>query len=423
MGVVYNIEPLKAIELFYDGEHNGVWNGDFIKAKKQSGLEIPAPLREFLENYAYLEINKGQIAFFHPDGIRMVRLTADDGEVQIMAVGRADGVVAEKLLVGIEVGTRELDIAFGKIDDEKQMINWGPSDGITLEGLMRVMFVSTLFKSSDKFLFQGAEIDAVLKKHGAERSLIKPSDGSTQHTSICFDEDSGAFLVAEYDERGEDIAFLHVVPRKTFEQRKAERFASVSLDELKALFDTEFYGNALHCDFAHALEIELEIIKRLEQADADDLELSDNYKLVGRCLWSLNRLDEAAEWYDKAGGIIKASGDLDRLAKFYGTMANFYAAANQRDKSDEMFQAELALRLEHCPDNAYDIGMVYCDKAQALNDADGDPDRVIELCGLALEQFQKNPHDSGCKYEIARVQQLRGAARRRKKELSKNSGS
>lgn len=422
MSVLYNIEPLKAIELFYDGEHNGVWNGDFIKAKKQSGFEIPAPLREFLENYAYLEINKGQIAFFHPDGIRMVHLTADDGEVHILAVGRADGVGAEKLLVGIEVGTRELDIAFGEIDDENQMINWGPSDGITLDGLMRVMFVSTLFKSSDKFLFQGAEIDAVLKKHGAERSLITPSGGSTQHTSICFDEENGAFIVAEYDERGENIAFLHVVPRKTFEQRKAERFVSVSLDDLKSLFETEFYGNALHCDFAHALEIELEIIKRLKQAGANELELSDQYKLVGRCLWSLNRLDEADEWYDKAGGIIKESGDLDRLAKFYGTMASFYAGTGRREKSDEMSEAELALRLERTPDNAYDIGMIYRGKAQALNDAGGDPDRVIELCNLALEQFQKDPHDSGCKYEIARAQQLRGEARRRKKELSKNSG-
>lgn len=419
--ILYNLEPLKAIELFYDGEHNGVWNGDFIKMKKQSGLEIPAPLGEFLENYAYLEINKGQISFFRPDGMRIVHLPTDGGEVHIMAVGRADGADGDNIFVGIELGTSELDIAFGAIDDEKNMIYWEPSNGITLGGIMRVMFVSTLFKSSDKFLFQGAEIDTVLKKHGAERSRIMPSVGSTQHTSINFDEDNGAFLVAEYDERGEDIAFLHVVPRKTFEQRKAERFASVSLDELNSLFETEFYGNALHCDFAHALDIEMEIIKRLGQAGADELELSDHYKLVGRCLWSLNRLDEAAEWYDKAGGIIKESSDFDRLAKFYGTMASFYSAAKQYDKSDEMFKAELALRLERSPDNVYDIGMIYRDKAQILNDADSDPDRVIELCNLALEQFQKDPHDSGCKYEIARVQQLRGAARRRKKELSKNS--
>lgn len=320
MAVLYNLEPLKAIELLYDGEHNGVWNGDFIKNEKKNRLELPSDLREFLEKYAYLDMNKGQITLFHPDNIRMLNLPIEDGEVHILVIGKADG-----LLIGIDIDTDDLDIAFGEIDDENQRINWGPTDGITLDGLMRVMFVSTLFKSSDKFLFQGAEIDAVLKKHGAERSRITPSDGSTQHTSICFDEENGAFIVAEYDERGENIAFLHVVPRKTFEQRKAERFVSVSLDELKSLFETEFYGNALHCDFAHALEIELEIIKRLEQAGANELELSDQYKLVGRCLWSLNRLDEADEWYDKAGGIIKESGDLDRLAKFYGTMASFYA--------------------------------------------------------------------------------------------------
>lgn len=422
MAVMYNIEPLKAMELYYDGEHNGVWNGDFIKAKKQSGLDIPAPLREFLEKYAYLDMNKGQITFFHPDGIRMVHLSTDSGEVHIMAIGTAESIGSDKMFVGIDLGTRDLDIAFGEIDDENRMVHWGPSDGVTLDGLMSVMFVSALFKSSDKFLFQGAEIDAVLKKHGAERSLIMPSGGSTQHTSINFDEDNGAFLIAEYDEDGGNVAFLHVVTRKTYEQRKAERFATVTLDELNSLFEAEFYGNALHCDFAHALDIQLEIIKRLEQTNADDLELSDHYKLVGRCLWALNRLEEAAEWYDKAGGIIKGSGDFDRLAKFYGTMAGFYAATKQYDKSNEMFEAELALRLEHTPDNVYDIGMVYRDKAQALDDADGDPDRVIELCNLALEQFQKDPHDSGCKYEIARVQQLRGKAKRRKKELLKNSG-
>lgn len=417
MAVLYNMEPLAAMDMFYDGEKNGVWNGDFIKAKKQSGLEIPAPLREFLEKYAYLEINRGQITFFHPDDIGVLHLPTEDGAVHIMVIGRAD-----ELFIGIDLSTKDLDIAFGEVDDETERIMWGPSDGITLGGIMRVMFVSTLFKSSDKFLFQGAEIDAVLKKHGAERSRIIPSIGSTQHTSINFDEENGAFLVAEFDESGAEIAFLHVVPRKTCEQRKAERFASVTLDELNSLFEGEFYMNSLHCDFAHALEIQLEIIKRLEQAGADESELADHYKLAGRCLWALNRLDEAMEWYDKAGAIIKASGAYDKIADFYGTLGCFYADTKQWDKSNEMFEAELALRLEHFPDNAYDIGMVYRTKAEYLDNADGDPDRVMELCNLALEQFQKDPHDSGCKYEIARAQQLRGKAKRRKKELAKKSG-
>lgn len=422
MAVLYNMEPLAAMDMFYDGEKNGIWNGDFIKNEKKNGLEFPPVLREFLEKYAYLDMNKGQITFFHPDNIRMVRLTTDDGEVNIMAVGMADGTDTEKMFIGVELGTKNLDIAFGEINDEDRMVYWEPSDGITLAGMLRVMFVSTLFRGSDKFMFQGSEIDAVLKKHGAERSRIIPSIGSTQHTSINFDEENGAFLIAEFDESGTDIVFLHVVPRKTYEQRKAERFASVTLDELNSLFEGEFYMNSLHCDFAHALEIKLEIIKRLEQAGANELELADHYKLAGRCLWALNRLDEAMEWYDKAGAIIKAGGDYDKIADFYGTLGSFYADTKQWDKSDEMFEAELALRLEHFPDNAYDIGMVYRTKADHLDNADGDPDRVIELCNLALEQFQKDPHDSGCKYEIARTQQLRGKAKRRKKELAKKIG-
>lgn len=415
MAVLYNLEPLAAMDLFYDGEKNGLWNGDFIKNEKKNGLIVPPPLKEFLEKFAYLDMNKGQVTFFHPDYIRELSLPIKDGEVHIMVIGKVN-----ELFLGIELGTEELDIAVGAVEDER--IVWGPSEGVTLAGMMRVMFVSTLFKSADKFLYQGAEIDAVLKKHGAARSAIVPSEGSTQHTSINFDEENGAFLIAEYDQSGSEMTFLHVVPRKTFEQRKAERFASVTLDELNSLFDGEFYGNALHCDFAHALDIKLEIVKRLEQSGAEELELADHYKLAGRCLWALNRLDEAVEWYDKAGAIVEKSGDPEKIADYYHTMGNFYADTKQWDKSDEMYDKAMELIKEGSPDNVYDIGMIYQSRAQFLDDADGDPDRVIKLCNLALEQFQKDPHDSGCKYEIARAQQLRGKAKRRKKELLKNSG-
>lgn len=415
MSVLYNLEPLKAIELFYDGEKNGVWNGDFIKNEKEHGLTVPAMLREFLEKYAYLDINKGQVTFFHPDHIRELSLPVEDGEIHIMVIGKVN-----ELFLGIELGTEELDIAVGAVEDERVM--WGPSNGVTLAGMMRVMFVSTLFKSTDKFLYQGAEIDAVLKKHGAAYSEIVPSNGSTQHTSINFDEENGAFLVAEYNEQGGEMTFLHVVPRKTFEQRKAERFASVTLDELNSLFEAEFYGNAQRCDFNHALEIKLEIVKRLEQSDAPETELAEHYALAGRCLWALNRLDEAADYYGRSGELLEKSGDIGKLAAHYHSLGCFYADTKQWDKSAEMFGMELSLRLEHTPDNVYDIGMVYRTEAENIDNAGGDPDRVIELCELALEQFQKNPRDSGCKYETARVQQLRGKARRRKKELQKNAG-
>lgn len=414
MSISYNLEPLAALELFYDGETNGVWDGDFIKNEKERGISIPPLLREYLENYAYLEINKGQIALFHPDEIRELDLSTEDGKVHITAIGRAN-----TFFVGIERGTD--DIAIGAINEEQRSIMWGPSDGITLGGLLRVMFTSMAFQSGDHFIYSGDEIDAVLEKHGAARENISPSEGSTQHTSLNFDEENGAFLLAEYDPSGEEMLFLHVVPRKTAEQRKAERLASVSLDELNELFGKEFYGNAMHCDFAHALEFKLEIIKRLEQSGADKLELAEHYKLAGRCLWGMNRLDEAEQWYDKAGEFIKSSGDVEKLAEYYHTKANFYANTNRPEKSGELFDMEMALRQEHFPEDVYKLGMIYQSRAQSLEDAGGDPDRVIELCNLALEQFQKNPRDSGCKYETARAQQLRGEAKRRKKELLKSS--
>lgn len=415
MAILYNMEPLAAMDIFYDGEKNGVWDGDLVKNSKENGFAVPPVLREFLEKYAYLDMNKGQITFFHPDDIRVLHLPVDGGAVHIMVIGRVD-----ETLIGIDLGTKNMEIAVGNIEDGSIM--WEPSDGMTLSGMMRLMFISTLFKSSDKYLFQGAEINAVLKKHGVERSMIAPSGGNAQHISINFDEENGAFLVAEFDKSGKELALLHVAPRKTYEQRKAERFATVSLDELNSLFKAEFYMNASHCDFEHALELKLEIIRRMEQNGAASTEQADHYKLAGRCLWALGRLDEALERYKKAGSIIRESGDVGRLADYYHTMGCFYADTKQWEKSEEMFDAELAVRSERFPEKVYDIGMIFRTKAEFLDSADGDPDRVIELCELALEQFGKNPHDSGCKYETARAQQLRGNARRRKKNFQNDTG-
>ena len=40
MALQINIEPLKALELFYDQEKLGVWEGDFIKNAKQRNLKL-----------------------------------------------------------------------------------------------------------------------------------------------------------------------------------------------------------------------------------------------------------------------------------------------------------------------------------------------------------------------------------------------
>lgn len=422
MAVLYNLNPLEAMALFNDGEKRGVWNGDFIKNEKKRGLVLPPMLREFLENYGYLGINEGgdgKFKLFHPDGMGGVLLSDDEeGDIHLLVVGALN-----ELWVAVRMDECDyLRIVFGEQSDDGT--TWTPSDNGTLKGMLTVMFCSQLFAAADSFVFEEEnEINAVLKKHGADKSLISPGEGSAQHISLCFDNDSGAFLAAEFDSECGHITMLHVVPRKTLAQRKAEKYATVSLEELNVLFDGEFYANALHCDFDHALEIKLEIIDRLEKSGADDMELYEHYRLAGRCCWSLKRLDEALEWYDKAGAIVERLGDPEKLAGYYHTLANFYADNGQWEKSDELYDKQLDILREHFPEDVYEIGMNYQSRAQFLDSAGGDPERVIELCNLALEQFQKNPHDSGCKYEIARTQQLRGGAKRRKKELDKQKNA
>lgn len=413
MAILYNLTPLKAIDLFYDGEKRGVWNGDFIKNQKKTHVKVPPMLREFLEKYGYLEINKGQIIFFHPDDMRFLELNLPDGgKIHILAVG-----IINDIYLGCVLDDENGELAVGEIVDNKVM--WGPSD-MTLSGALTIAFVSLLYKSADNFVFQGSQIEAVLKKNGMERSKIMPSEGHVQHTSLNFNEETGAFITAEFDSDGENITTLCVTPRKTFEQRKAERYATISLDELNSLFEGEFFGNSVHCDYAHASELQQEIIKRMESCGADELVLTDHYRLAARCLWELERIDEAQELYDKTESILVKNGDQAKLAEYYHTMMCFYGDIGQEDKSDEMFTKELDIRQKCFPDDVYNMGLIFQSKANYLNNHGGDPDKIIELCELALEQYKKDPYESGCKYMTARVYQLRAEAKKRKKGLNKS---
>lgn len=424
MAILYNLDPLTAIDLFYYGVgENGVWEGDLIKNEKKRGLVLPHVLREFLSKYAYLDINAGGengFKIFHPDGMAEIVLHDENGaEIRLLVIGKLN----DDLWVAVRPDTEDLEIAFGHDEDGGTM--WSPADG-TLSGIFVVMFCSRLFGSSDSFVFDNDfEIGAVLKKYGAERSKILPSEGNAQHISICYDDQALAFLAAEFDKPGENITMLHVVPRKPPDEHEAEKYSSVSFEELERLFEAEFYGNSLNCDYGYALDIQLEIIKRLEAARTEETELIPRYRLAGRCCWALRKLEEADIWYGR--GLAAAEGSAADApgvyADFLHTVAIYYANVGRAAESGELFEKELALRKERIPGDVYHLGRNYEVRAQLLENDDSKLDRVIELCELALEEFKKDPHESGCKYEIARTQQLRGNARRRKKELARNAGS
>lgn len=397
MVLSYNLEPLDAMDLYYSGEKNGIWDGEFIKNEKTRGLIFPPVLKKFWKDYGYLDVNqnKDSFRFFIPDDMDEIRLQTGTGEVPILIIG-----VFRDYVLGIRRDTEDLQAAFGERTEDGTM--WSPVS-LNFSGILATMLVSLLFQSEKHIVCDDADaIDAELAKYGAQRSLLRPSAGCPQHFSLNYISEKNLFLIAEFDAQGGDITMLHVVPGR-----------ELTLDELEQMFQTEFYQNSTNCDFQHALELQLKIIGSLEKPTS--LELAEHYKLAARCCWELGQFDEAASWYDK--GLVEVKNNIadafHKEAGYYQAMGNFYADTGQYDKSDQYYEKGLDTLRQHFPDDAYQIGQIYQSHAQFLARHRENLDRAITLYDKALEEFQKKPKD--CKYDIARTQQLRGEAKRLKK--------
>lgn len=422
MAILYNLEPLAAVDLFYGGEKNGVWNGDFIRNEKTRGLVLPPIVREFLENYGYWDLNRNQSSFrlAQPDNIGEICLQTDIGDVPVMVIG-----FYQDYLVGIRLDTEDLQAAFGKQTDDGVM--WSPVANLNFSGILATMFVSLLFQSDDHYAFENAfEMDAALAGQSIDNPQIlqtvkkasnamqlnsarfRPGEGCPEHFSLNFDEENGVFLIVEYDRQGENIICLHAAPQKVF-----------TFEELEQLFNKEFYQNSLHCDYNHALQLQLKMMEYLELEEADPLELSEHYKIAARCCWALGAFDKAVSWYEKGLPAIEDNLEYapEKAVSYYHAMGNFYMDNRQYDKSDQYYARALDILYEYLPDNVYQIGMIYQSQAQFLVQNKENLDKAIALYDRALEEFKKKP--KVCKYDIARTQQLRGDAKRLKKELTK----
>ncbi len=401
MGMLYNLDPLFAMEIFYGGEKNGVWNGDIIKNEKKRGLILPHVVREFMENFGYLDVNRNESSFqfFHPDDMWKFGLQTDSGEVPIIVIG-----IYGNYLLGIRTDTEELKAAFGERTDDGT--EWSPAN-LNFSGMLATMFVSLLFKSEGHEIYKdGYDIYAQIKKQGGERTKILPGQGCPQHFSLNYSEENERFYIAEFEEHGVEIVNLHIAPKKIF-----------TLEELEKQFNKEFYENSMHCDYNHALQIQLKIMKCM--GDAEPLELVPHYKRAARCYWALGKSEEAVAWYEKGLFIVEnhLEDAPDQAADYYHAMANFYADTNQYQKSEEYYGKELAVRQECFPEDVYKLGMIYQSQGIFLAKDKDNAEKAIEAYNKALEEFKKNPKE--CKYEIARTQQLRGEAKRLKKELNK----
>lgn len=195
------------MDLFYQGQKDGVSEEEIRKYENENGFSVPPILREFLKKYSNLNVNKGRIRLCPPEYIREYHIPSDNGEVDILFIGKVD-----EMGLGIILGTDNLQIAVGKRND-KQFI-WTLCKDSTLAGIMRLMIGSLLFKSNDMFVYCDDKIDAVLNQYGISRLDITPSEGISQHFSLNYDEESGVFIVAQYDDKGEKMEKINVVLSK-----------------------------------------------------------------------------------------------------------------------------------------------------------------------------------------------------------------
>lgn len=396
----YNLEPLKAMDIYYDGEQDGVWEGEFIKGEAH-GLVYPSDLREFLECYGNMDVNRNPASFriYYPGNMEEILLQTQIGDIPILLIG-----VFENYLTGIRLDKEEeLPVAFGEQTQDGVM--WSPVN-LTFSGMLVSMLVSVLFQSKGHTVFDSEEgICGALAQYGADQESICPGEGCPQHFSLNYNSDMDMFLIAEFDEACEQLRLLHVIPRRM-----------LTLEELNQLFAQEFYTNAMHCDYRHALELQRKIIERMEEAS--DPGLAEHYKLAGICCRELEQFDAAEIWYEK--GLAEMERNLadafNKAASYYHALGNFYTDIKQSEKGERYYEKGLKILRQYFPEEVEQIGRIYQSQAQFLVKGGGDPERAVELYNKALEEFQKQPKK--CKYDIARTQQLRGDAKRLKKNGS-----
>ena len=405
--ILKEMDALQALQQFYSGEEMGVWEGDFMKYEIQNAVFIPALLKEFLQKYGYFSVNQGVNSILLPEYIK--RIYGNGPNKDMVLIGVRDEAYAGVLL---EESTEDNPVVFFGESAMRQDGSYEPiwsfqDSGLRLLDFLLLLFIENLSAQKPSVVYE--DIQDI--EHMADTCTLE--DGRPLDT-VLYDKERPGFSIYWNEEEEQFLAvILH---------EDSEVFLTIpqglTLDELEKLFHQEFYQNALHCDFAHALKLLKEIIRRMEkEADANTDKLAENYKLAGRCCWELQLWEEAVTWYQKAEQAYQKElyAMYDRLQSFYTGLGNFYHAKVEEAQSEAAYDraADYQHRMKAAPDK---VGNLLLTRGMNKS-ADMAWEEAIELYNQALTEFQKDP--KACKYEIDRTQQLRGEARKKWKESKK----
>lgn len=406
MALQVDVDPLDALDLFYDGEKLGVPKNAFVQLKQKRGLVLPAKLQVFLRNYGYLDINRDAYRVLLPEDMEPVQIECLDEEVNegwviaetphgYLAVAAKDQELDNPDLY-LSNGPREVD--GGKVWDFEPSM-W------TLRKLLTAIFVdSPAARGCTTICDDPKEMQSVIIEYDKELDVSQKKLVDVFETSkrpgqyICWDTEERKFIIVVLTLKRDFLARFPI---------------RMSIQELELIFTTEFLDGRVELDYKHALKLLKRIITFYEgeKNEAAAIKLGRYYKLAGFCCWKMKMQRSAEKWYKKAQKTTEQnlSAALDSCRALYENLGKFNLELGESESSQKAFDRAKQLRDFA---EAYDPrkkGERLMEAAIKANN-DGDYQAAIELCDKALVELEKEP--KGCKYDIARCRQIRGDARK-----------
>ncbi len=411
MELIYNIPILKAFEMYYDGEKCGEAEGLLDAVEKKLGYPLPQLLRDFVRDYGYMSINRGLLRVLHP--LDMWRMSLENEDYIVFGkVG--DSYVAIKASREYFTNkTYDPKFLSGTVNEEEHSIIWTQYI-ITLSFFFCEMFRTNLYDDCKCSDVRGVrETAAAMELYGIDARKFTPFDGKT-HYAIC--GDNKMFVIADYSAAGEFNRMFTLMKGDNWEL-SGQRFAALKTEDINGLLSGCFYG--VNPDYERSLMLNNELIRRAELNGAGKHVITEQKKISARSLWALGRIDEAEKMYSEMiDSVLNDTSGYGQktLISVLEAAVNFFLDTGKTTEY-EKYSAMLKELCEKAED--FDaIGSMYWAQAQQIDHDLNRIDEAIEMYEKAIEAFKKAPKPN--KHDIARCQQLRGEARRRKKDAARN---
>ncbi len=411
MELIYNIPILKALEMYYDGEKYGEAEGLLDAVEKKLGYPLPELLRDFVRDYGYMSINRGLLRVLHPLDMWKMSLGDEDyivfGKVgdSFVAIKASNEYFTDK--------TYDPKFLSGTVNEEEHSIVWTKYI-ISLSFFFSEMFRTNLYDDCKCSIVEGIpETTAAMKLYGINAQKFSPFDGKT-HYAIC--GDSKMFVMVYYSAAGE-IRRMFTLMKGDNWDLSGQRFAALKDEDINGLLSGCFYS--ADPDHERSLMLNNELIRREELNGAGKYVITEQKKISARSLWALGRTDEAEKLYkDMIDSVLDDTSENGQktLISVLKAATNFFLDTGKTTE----YEKYSAILTELCEkaENYDAIGSMYWSQAQQIDHDLNRIDEAMKLYDKAIEAFKKAPKPN--KHDIARCQQLKGEARRRKKGAAKS---